>query len=69
LSKIIGLVVLSLGLNRFLVKPVNKWSNEIVVITGGSHGLGKAIALELKAKGANVIVIDIMECEQGKGDV
>jgi 3-dehydrosphinganine reductase len=28
-----------------------------VVITGGSDGMGKAVALQLCAKGANVVVV------------
>ena len=30
---------------------------QTVVITGGSDGMGKAVALELSAKGANVAVV------------
>lgn len=30
---------------------------QTVVITGGSDGMGKAVALELSAKGANVVVV------------
>lgn len=28
-----------------------------MVITGGSEGMGRAVALELSAKGANVVVV------------
>lgn len=33
------------------------WVLQTVVITGGSDGMGKAVALELSAKGANVVVV------------
>jgi 3-dehydrosphinganine reductase len=32
-------------------------SFQCVVITGGSDGMGKAVALELSEKGANVIIV------------
>lgn len=33
------------------------WILQTVIITGGSDGMGKAVALELSAKGANVVVV------------
>jgi 3-dehydrosphinganine reductase len=33
------------------------WILQTVVITGGSEGMGKAVALELAAKGANIVVV------------
>lgn len=33
------------------------WVLQTVIITGGSDGMGKAVALELSAKGANVVVV------------
>lgn len=33
------------------------YSFQTVVITGGSDGMGKAVAVQLAAKGANVIVV------------
>lgn len=31
--------------------------SQTVLITGGSDGMGRAVALELSAKGANVVVV------------
>jgi short-subunit dehydrogenase len=33
------------------------WILQTVVITGGSDGMGKAVALELSSKGAHVVVV------------
>lgn len=35
------------------------WDTEVVVITGGAHGLGKVIAEMYGMRGANVAVLDI----------
>ncbi len=35
------------------------WKDKVVAITGGSSGIGKAIAIEAKARGAKVSVCDI----------
>ena len=37
--------------------PLQNWSNKIVVVTGGTAGLGKAISLEFARSGASVITI------------
>ncbi|KAL8631110.1 hypothetical protein Q9189_003144 [Teloschistes chrysophthalmus] len=36
-----------------------EWSKEIVVITGGSGGIGKSIALLLAEKGATIAILDV----------
>lgn len=35
------------------------WKKEIVVITGGSDGIGKLVALLLQERGAKVAVLDV----------
>lgn len=35
------------------------WSKEIVLLTGGSDGIGKQIALMFASKGVKVVVLDI----------
>ena len=35
------------------------WKDKVVAITGGSSGIGKAIAIEAQARGAKVSVCDI----------
>ena len=37
------------------------WENKIVAITGGANGIGKAIAMAAKNKGAKISVSDINE--------
>lgn len=36
-----------------------EWNKEIVVVTGGSDGIGKLLALLLEEKGAKVAILDI----------
>jgi 3-dehydrosphinganine reductase len=36
---------------------LNFFFGQTVVITGGSDGMGKAVALQLSAKGANVLIV------------
>ena len=38
-------------------------NNKNALVTGGSSGIGKAIAETLKSQGANVYVIDLIESE------
>lgn len=42
------------------------WSKEIVVITGGSHGIGKQTALLLAREGIKTVVIDSSELSYTK---
>ncbi len=39
------------------------FSDKVALITGGGRGIGRAIALSLSAKGASVIVFDLLEKE------
>jgi hypothetical protein len=62
---IIAGLSLLLAIKRRRFGRITDWSKEIVVVTGGSHGLGKQVAINLKKRGAIVIVIDIKECGKG----
>ena len=42
------------------------WENKIVAITGGANGIGKAIAIAAKNKGAKISVSDINEKDLDK---
>lgn len=47
------------------------WSREVVVLTGGSNGIGRRIALMLGRRGITVAVLDIQpapEDEEEEGD-
>lgn len=57
-----------LRVNRFLsrkalnngVSDTYDWSQEIVVVTGGSGGIGAATAQKFATKGSKVVVIDVL---------
>lgn len=46
-----------------------EYENKVVVITGGAHGIGKAIARSFEKEGAAVAVIDKAEGEHYVGDI
>ncbi|EGS22093.1 short-chain dehydrogenase/reductase-like protein [Thermochaetoides thermophila DSM 1495] len=46
---------------RLVPAPGWDWPNEIAVITGGSSGIGKAIAEKLSSMGVRIAVLDIQE--------
>ena len=42
------------------IKDVN-WEGKTAIVTGGAHGLGRAIAIRLAEDGASVMVADLLE--------
>jgi len=56
-------LILALGYNRFVPnliyrpKPIKQFQNKHVIITGGSAGLGKQLAIQFSRLGASVTII------------
>ena len=48
---------------------MGEFTNKVVVVTGGAHGIGKCIANEFTKQGAKVYVIDKAEGDHFVGDI
>lgn len=64
----LGLPYLAYRFNRYLsyralnngVTDTFDWQKEIILITGGSNGIGAAAAQKLASRGTRVVVLDIL---------
>uniref|UniRef100_A0A093V5T4 Retinol dehydrogenase 10-B n=1 Tax=Talaromyces marneffei PM1 TaxID=1077442 RepID=A0A093V5T4_TALMA len=64
----LGLPYIAYRFNRYLsyralnngVTDTFDWQNEIILITGGSNGIGAACAQMLASKGTQVVVLDVL---------
>ena len=52
-----------------IVRELMRFENKVAVITGGEHGIGKAIADAFRAEGATVYIIDLQPGDWFVGDV
>lgn len=53
--------------NNYVTDGTWDWTQEIVVVTGGSSGIGWNITSRLAARGVKVIVLDIVEPQEKLG--
>lgn len=53
--------------NNYVTDETWDWTKEIVVVTGGSSGIGWNITSRLAARGVKVIVLDIVEPQEKLG--
>jgi FlaA1/EpsC-like NDP-sugar epimerase len=51
--------------NNYLADKTWNWNKEIVVVTGGSSGIGAELVTKLAKRGVKVIIVDMNE-PQGK---
>ena len=42
-----------------ILKPVRNFGDDIVLITGGAHGLGRCLAMEFAKHGATIVLWDV----------
>lgn len=56
--------------DRTLSSRKIEWAKHVVVVTGAARGIGEAVVVELKQRGARVVAIDMAErSTQGKEDL
>ena len=55
------------GLNNNVKDNTWDWSREIVVVTGGSGGIGAKIASSLAGRNIKVIILDVVEPSKSLG--
>ncbi|KAJ5603676.1 hypothetical protein N7537_006632 [Penicillium hordei] len=48
-----------MALNSFAKDSTWNWKKEVVIVTGGSSGIGAKVASKLGESGSTVIVLDI----------
>lgn len=48
---------------------IDSIKEKVAVITGGAHGIGKAIADAFRSKGADVYIIDVTQGDWFVGDI
>lgn len=53
--------------NNYVTDGTWDWTKEIVVVTGGSGGIGWNITYRLAARGVKVVVLDIVEPQEKLG--
>lgn len=57
----------SKSLNNWVTDHTWDWNKELVVVTGGSGGIGAGVAQRLAALGARVVVLDIIPLTYNPG--
>lgn len=59
----------SVGKRNHALKLMNQKVSKIAIITGGSHGIGRALATKLSSEGLRVVIADIREPENLSQDI
>ena len=62
------IAIFTIGFKENVIMEL-EFRNKVVVVTGGANGIGKCIADEFRARGAEVYVIDKQEGDHFVGDI
>lgn len=62
------IAIFTIGFKENVIMEL-EFRNKVVVVTGGANGIGKCIADEFRARGAEVYVIDMQEGDHFVGDI